>query len=97
MTPTSRVIALSDYQPHPRNYNRHPAAFSVALPDFFIRAYSDVGDVWLDPFLGSGTTVVAAHNNKRRGLGSEKLPKYMGVILERLATHTNTQPRLIDG
>ena len=73
----------------------HAAAFPVALPDFFIRAYSDPGDVWLDPFLGSGTTIIAAHNNKRRGLGSEKLPKYLGVILERLATHTSVQPELI--
>lgn len=71
------------------------AAFPVALPDFFIRAYSDPGDVWVDPFLGSGTTIVAAHNNKRRGLGSEKLPKYLGVILERLQEHTNTQPELL--
>ena len=75
--------------------SEHAAAFPVALPDFFIRAYSDPGDVWADPFLGSGTSIVAAHNNKRRGLGSEKLPKYLGVILERLATHTSTQPELI--
>lgn len=73
------------------------AAFPVALPDFFIRAYSDPGDIWLDPFLGSGTTIVAAHNNNRRGLGIEKLPKYLGVILERLQTHTGIEPRLIDG
>jgi len=49
----------------------HAAAFPVALPDFFVRAYSEVGDTWLDPFLGSGTTIVAAHNNERRGLGIE--------------------------
>ena len=74
----------------------HSAAFPVALPDFFVRAYSDVGDIWLDPFLGSGTTIVAAHQNKRRGLGSEKLPKYMAVILERLQTVTGQTPVLID-
>jgi site-specific DNA-methyltransferase (adenine-specific) len=71
------------------------AMFPVALPDFFIRAYSDVGDVWADPFLGSGTTIVAAHNNKRRGLGSEMLPKYLGVILERLQDHVGVEPKLI--
>lgn len=73
----------------------HAAAFPVALPDFFIRAYSDPGDVWLDPFLGSGTTIVAAHQNKRRGLGSEKLPKYLGVILERLEQVTSCTPVLV--
>ena len=67
-------------------FNAHSAMFPVALPDFFIRAYSDPGDVWLDPFCGSGTTIVAAENNKRRGLGSERLPKYCAVILERMQT-----------
>ena len=68
------------------------AAFPVALPDFFVRAYSDKADVWLDPFCGSGTTIVAAHQNERVGLGIEFLPKYLGVILERLATATNREP-----
>lgn len=76
--------------------SRHAAAFPVALPDFFIRAYSDPGDVWLDPFLGSGTTICAAHQNKRRGLGSEKLAKYMGVILERLEQVVGHTPALMD-
>jgi DNA modification methylase len=63
----------------------HAAAFPVALPDFFIRAYSDPADIWLDPFLGSGTTMVAAHNNKRVGMGIEMLPNYCAVILQRMA------------
>jgi len=75
----------------------HAAAFPVALPDFFIRAYSDPGDVWCDPFLGSGTTIVAAHQNKRRGLGIEKLPKYVAVILERLQAVVGQSPELMDG
>jgi DNA modification methylase len=63
----------------------HSAPFPPGLPDFFVRAYSDAADVWLDPFLGSGTTIVAAHQNERRGLGIERLPKYVSVTLERLA------------
>lgn len=62
----------------------HAAAFPVALPDFFIRAYSDPGDVWCDPFCGSGTTILAAHNNKRRGMGIEQKVEYCAVILQRL-------------
>ncbi len=62
----------------------HGATFPVALPDFFIRAYSDPSDVWIDPFLGSGTTICAAHQNDRRGLGIERLEKYCAVTLERL-------------
>lgn len=73
----------------------HSAAFPIALPDFFVRAYSDPGDVWLDTFLGSGTTIVAAHNNQRVGLGIEKLPKYLAVILERLQEVVGVTPELI--
>lgn len=69
----------------------HAAAFPVALPDFFIRAYSDPGDVWCDPFCGSGTTILAAHNNKRRGMGIEKKVEYCAVILQRL---TDSMPDL---
>jgi len=73
------------------------AAFPVALPDFFVRAYSDTGDLWIDPFCGSGTTIVAAHNNGRRGYGIELLPKYAAVILERLTVMTGQTPVLLDG
>ena len=72
----------------------HAAAFPVTLPDFFIRAYSDPGDAWIDPFLGSGTTIVAAHQNERRGLGIELLEKYVSVVLERLAG-MGLAPRLL--
>lgn len=74
----------------------HVAAFPVALPDFFIRAYSDLGDVWLDPFCGSGTTIVAAHQNQRRGIGIEYLPKYLAIILERLSTVTGKTPERVE-
>ncbi len=63
----------------------HSAVFPVGLPTFFIESFSAEGDLWVDPFLGSGSTVVAAHQSKRRGLGIEKLPRYVAVALERLA------------
>ncbi len=59
------------------------ATFPLKLPTFFIKAFSDPGDLWLDPFCGSGTTILAAHQEGRRGLGIEKLPKYCSVILQR--------------
>lgn len=62
----------------------HEAAFPPGLPEFFVRACSDPGDVWLDPFLGSGSTIVACHASERRGLGIELLPKYGAVICQRL-------------
>lgn len=72
------------------------ASFPVALPEFFVKAYSDSGDVWIDPFLGSGTTIIAAHRNGRRGLGIEKLEKYTAVICERIEKETGETPKRID-
>jgi DNA modification methylase len=63
----------------------HGAAFPVELPEFFVKAYTDPGDIVFEPFTGSGTTLIAAHQNGRRGFGSEISPKYVAVTLERLA------------
>ncbi len=65
--------------------SQQAATFPLRLPTFFIRAYSDPNDIWLDPFTGSGTTILAAHQEGRRGFGIEKLEKYAAVTLERLA------------
>lgn len=80
---------------NPNEYTGHPGQFPVALPEFFIKAYSDVGDIWLDPFLGSGTTICAAHRNGRRGIGIEKLEKYMAVCLERIYDLTEIKPKCL--
>jgi len=61
----------------------HPAAFPTSLPSFFIRAYSDEGDTVFEPFLGSGTTLVAAHQLGRRCYGIEISPGYCDVIVQR--------------
>jgi site-specific DNA-methyltransferase (adenine-specific) len=47
----------------------HPAPFPFELPDRCIKLFSYKGDVVLDPFLGSGTTLLAALANKRVGIG----------------------------
>ena len=80
----SNVLEIAEV--NPTDAVAQAAQFPIALPDFFIRAYSDVGDVWIDPFCGSGTTIVAAHNNKRIGMGIEQKPEYCAVVLERMAT-----------
>ena len=48
---------------------RHPAAFPEAIPAFFVALMSDPGDLVLDPFCGSGTTVRVAESMGRRGVG----------------------------
>jgi len=89
-------MALPDnvIQAHRDHNSPHRAVFPVPLPAFFVKAYSDTGDVWIDPFAGSGTTIVAAHKNDRRGLGIEILERYVSVILERLA-NPDLEPKLV--
>ena len=61
----------------------HPAAYPVGLPEFFIKAYSDEGDVVYDPFMGSGSTLIAAEKNGRIACGLELSPKYVDLIVRR--------------
>lgn len=59
----------------------HMAAFPIELPRRIIRAYSCVGDTVLDPFLGSGTTLMAARELGRRGIGYEVEPRFESTII----------------
>lgn len=63
----------------------HSAAFPETLPDWFIRLFTEPGDLVLDPFAGSGTTLAAAHKLERRAIGLELNPKYCALMRERLA------------
>ena len=61
----------------------HSAAFPVALPAWFVRAFSDASDAIFDPFLGSGTTLIAAAQERRVAYGMEISPGYCDVIRRR--------------
>ena len=63
---------------------RHPAPFPVELPRRLIDLYTYRDDVVLDPFLGSGTTLVAAERTGRRGIGFELDPEYAETARARL-------------
>jgi len=75
----------------------HSAPFPRAIPEFFIRAFSDAGDVIFDPFLGSGTTIAAAHVLHRVGYGVEISPAYCDVILRRIEHLAGVAPVLATG
>lgn len=74
--------------------NQQAASFPLKLPTFFIRAYSDSGDIWLDPFAGSGTVGIAAEKEERLACLMEILPKYCSVILQRFLDITGLTPEL---
>jgi site-specific DNA-methyltransferase (adenine-specific)/site-specific DNA-methyltransferase (cytosine-N4-specific) len=63
----------------------HSAAFPVALPSWFIRLFTQPGDTVLDPFLGSGTTAVAAKELRRRYIGIEQDAAYCAAARARVA------------
>jgi len=64
--------------------SKHPAVFPVELPTFFIKAFSDEGDVVLDPFMGSGTTAIASLRSGRSFIGFETVVEYCELASERL-------------
>lgn len=67
-------------------YNRgHSASFPVALPEWFIALFTEPGDVVLDPFIGSGTTAVAAARTGRNYIGIDINLKYVELAQTRLA------------
>ena len=62
----------------------HSAAFPISLPSWFIKLFTKRGDVILDPFMGSGTTALAALSLQRHFLGTEKNEEYYEISLERI-------------
>lgn len=62
----------------------HPAPFPVALPRRLIELYTYEDDLVLDPFIGSGTTAVAARETGRHYVGFDTEPEYIALALERL-------------
>ena len=72
----------------------HSAAFPVELPDWFIKLFTEPGDLVLDPFIGSGTTAVAAFQLGRNYLGIEINPEYIELTNSRLSEQQMRIPQL---
>lgn len=68
---------------HPEKTD-HPCQFPVGLVDRLVRSLSNPGDIVVDPFLGSGTTIIAAAINGRKSLGIEISKKYIKISKQRV-------------
>jgi modification methylase len=68
----------------------HPAPFPAELAERLVRMFSFVGDTVLDPFLGTGTTTVAAARWGRNSIGLEIDPHYFAMAERRIRLETTT-------
>jgi DNA modification methylase len=75
----------------------HPAVFPVGLPQFFINAYTDAGEIVLEPFAGSGTTILAGELTGRRVRAVELAPAYVDVALRRWMQHHPDRVPVLEG
>ena len=62
----------------------HPCQFPVELIERLVLSLTNEEDWVLDPFLGTGTTVIAAIRHGRRGVGAETVPKYVQLARQRI-------------
>jgi site-specific DNA-methyltransferase (adenine-specific) len=74
-----------------QNQHQHLAAFPEELPRRLIRMFSFVGDTVLDPFLGSGTTSLAAFNLERNSIGYEIKKDFLSLIRNKLISRGGDQ------
>lgn len=69
--------------------DQHLAMFPEELPKRLIKMFSFVGETILDPFLGSGTTALAAKNLDRNSVGYEINPEFITIIANKLGINAN--------
>lgn len=79
------TLDVWDIRPEHARRIGHPAPFPVELPARLIHLYTYVDDVVLDPFLGSGSTAVAAVTTGRRYVGYDTDPHYIALAEQRIA------------
>ena len=68
-----------------RDKEKHPATFPIALPARLIQLFTHRGELVLDPFVGSGTTLIAARDLDRNCVGFDLNPAYIHLAAQRLS------------
>lgn len=66
------------------NNKNHSATFPEELPKWFIKLFTKEGDTVLDPFMGSGTTVITANHMGRNSVGIDIMPSYYEMVKKQL-------------
>lgn len=66
------------------NNKNHSAAFPEELPEWFIKLFTRENDTVLDPFMGSGTTLIVANRMIRNSVGIDIVPEYFEMVKKRL-------------
>jgi DNA modification methylase len=77
---------------NPETKSKHPAPYPESLVDNLIKYYSFYGDFILDPFVGSGTTLVSAFKLNRKSIGFEIHKEYIDIFENRIKTATKSSP-----
>ena len=83
--------------PSVRAAKDHPAPYPIELPSRAIKMHTDPGDVVLEPFSGSGTTMIACETLQRKCRSIELNPAYVAVTLQRYQDATGKTPELVTG
>lgn len=83
-----------------RDKDVHPATFPIALAKRVIELFTHEGELVLDPFVGVGTTLVAAQDLNRNAIGFDLQPKYIEIAQKRISGgslfHTTSQIAVCD-
>jgi DNA modification methylase len=86
---------LSLLSEHGTIRSEHPATFPVGLPAEYIKAMTREEDVVIEPFCGSGSTLIACEQLGRKCYAMELEPKYIDVIIRRWEAFTGEEAKLI--
>lgn len=77
--------------------SKHPAVFPVGLPSEYIKSMTNENEIVIDPFCGSGTTLIACEQLNRTCYAMELEPKYCDVIIKRWEDFTGEKAVLHKG
>lgn len=90
---TTSVFSVSNHEPNWDSKASHPATYPIALAERFIRFLSKPGDTVLDPFMGSGSTMIAGGINGRDVIGIELYEKWIKLAWKLIRARGAEKPK----